>query len=273
MRDHSAAASAKSLLHGAARRLDTLDPVSQLGDVLDESLVPAGRRRRLPRDPHARAAVQRVGRRDPGVRPAARRPVGEPERSSGDGDRHHPPPDGAQLRPPGRPLARRASSRSRPPSAGGRRPGARRSQRLRPRRGARVGPAHGVGAAADGRAARAAAPGGAERAGDGAGPAPGRLHHQHDAARRQPAGDVRGAAGAFARAAGAAHAAARARAPAREPGQRCGPAARGALRPAAELGDDHGRRVAGGRRGCASTSTSTRSPTRRRRSRGCCGSR
>ena len=43
MRDHSAAASAKSLLHGAARRLGTLDPVSQLGDVLDESLSrPAG---------------------------------------------------------------------------------------------------------------------------------------------------------------------------------------------------------------------------------------
>jgi len=43
MREHSAAAGARSLLHGAARELGTLDPVSQLGDVLDESLSrPAG---------------------------------------------------------------------------------------------------------------------------------------------------------------------------------------------------------------------------------------
>jgi hypothetical protein len=43
MREHSAAAGAKSLLHSAARQLGTLDPVSQLGDVLDESLSrPAG---------------------------------------------------------------------------------------------------------------------------------------------------------------------------------------------------------------------------------------
>lgn len=43
MREHSAAEGARSLLHGAARHLGTLDPVSQLGDVLDESLSrPAG---------------------------------------------------------------------------------------------------------------------------------------------------------------------------------------------------------------------------------------
>ena len=51
MREDSAAAGAKSLLRGAARQLGTVDPVRELGDVLDESLVrPAGdaayRRRR-----------------------------------------------------------------------------------------------------------------------------------------------------------------------------------------------------------------------------------
>jgi hypothetical protein len=43
MREHSAAVSAKSLLHSAAQRLHTADPVHELGDVLDESLPrPAG---------------------------------------------------------------------------------------------------------------------------------------------------------------------------------------------------------------------------------------
>jgi len=43
MREHSAAASAKTLLHSAAQRLHTADPVHELEDVLDESLSrPAG---------------------------------------------------------------------------------------------------------------------------------------------------------------------------------------------------------------------------------------
>ena len=40
---HSAAANARTLLHGAARRLRTEDPVPEIGDVLDDSLRrPAG---------------------------------------------------------------------------------------------------------------------------------------------------------------------------------------------------------------------------------------
>src|SRR4051812_4107161 len=38
MQEHSAAADAKTLLHGAARQLNTQDPVPTLGSVLDESL-------------------------------------------------------------------------------------------------------------------------------------------------------------------------------------------------------------------------------------------
>jgi hypothetical protein len=43
MREHSAAAGARTLLQSAAQRLNTADPVRELGDVLDESLSrPAG---------------------------------------------------------------------------------------------------------------------------------------------------------------------------------------------------------------------------------------